>query len=402
MAVRNRPFSPGLTAWRDLAEPLVPVFLALHGAALLWADHGAAPLQWVLVAVTFLLGVVGLAGWRNTVAIECRAWLLLLVTWLLLYLGGGPAVFFALWYFLLSPVYAPVFRGPAGFVYPITVGLGYMSLGWIENNPLPLPVLLGRATVMTVTGLLVAVISAGQRENFEKLAAAKNAFIASVSHQLRTPLTAVVGFTAELSKRFDSMTRSEIEEFASVAHRQATEVAHIVEDLLVAARAQIDQVTVSVEPVDVRSVVESVTAETIRLHELASSFVISGAATALTDRRRLRQILRNLFTNALRHGGPHIEVQIGVDAGRVVVEVIDDGPGVDRHEMVHIFEPYQTFHQDQGVTGSIGLGLFVSRTLAELIGGALHYRRRPGETVFRLELPLSPLFDPVSTMVQED
>ncbi len=398
MAVRNRPFSPGLTAWRDLAEPLVPIFLAVHGAALLWADHGAAPLQWVLVGVTFLLGVAGLAGWRNTVAVEFRAWLLLLVTWQLLYLGGGPAVFFALWYFLLSPVYAPVFRGHAGLVYPITVGLGYVSLGWIENNPLPLPVLLGRATVMTVTGLLVAVISAGQRETFEKLAATKNAFIAAVSHELRTPLTAVVGFTAELSKRFDSMTRSEIEEFASVAHRQATEVAHIVEDLLVAARAEIDQVTVSVEPVDVRSVVESVTADTIRLHELASPFVISGAATALTDRVRLRQILRNLLTNALQHGGPNIEVQIGVDAGRVVVEVIDDGPGVDRHEITHIFEPYQTFHQHQGVTGSIGLGLFVSRTLAELMGGTLEYRHRPGETVFRLELPLSPVIDPISML----
>ncbi len=396
-------FSQVSAGWRDLAEPVVPIFLALHGAALLWADHGATPRQWTLVGVTFLLGVSGLAGWRTPVAIGFRAWLLILVTWQLLYLGGGPAAFFTLWYFLLSPVYSLALGGNTSFVYPLAVGGGYLSLVLVDEGGLPIPVLWGRATVITGTGLLVAAISALQRHTFESITAAKDEFIASVSHELRTPLTAVVGFTAELSERFDSMTRTEIEEFASVAHRQATEVAHIVEDLLVAARADTDQVSVSVEPVDVRSVVESVTAETIRLHELSpSSFVISGAATALTDRGRFRQILRNLLTNALQHGGPNIEVQIGVDAGRVVVEVIDDGPGVDRHEMAHIFEPYQSFHQHQGVTGSIGLGLFVSRTLAELMGGTLEYRHRPGETTFRLELPLSPVIDPISTMAQED
>lgn len=400
MTTRDAATSKFSTWPRSVAEPTVPIFLALHGTTLLWIDRGAAPLQWLLVGVTFLLGMSGLAGWRSSVAIEFRAWMLVLVTWQLLYLGGGPATFFTLWYFLLSPAYSLALGNRISFVYPPAIGTAYLTVALFGADHLPTPVLWGRAGVMTATGLLVANISAMQRHGMENLVATKDEFIASVSHSLRTPLTAVVGFTAELSNHLTTMNQAEIEEFASVAHRQATEMSHIVEDLLVAARADIDHVSVVVETVDLRDAVEAVASEVFRIHDRpVSALAIFGEATAAADPTRVRHILRNLIVNALHHGGPHVEVRIGMGDGRTLIEVADDGTGVPDHEIPHLFEPYRRFQDSQGVTGSIGLGLFVSRTLAELMGGAVGYRRQSGETVFRLELPPSPVTETLSTEI---
>ncbi|MDP3984118.1 MAG: HAMP domain-containing sensor histidine kinase [Acidimicrobiia bacterium] len=376
--------------WHAYAEPLVPVFLAGHGAALLSTGTQAPPLEWTLIGVTFLLGAAGLAGWRTPTSVSLRAWFLVALTWQLLALTGGVTGFFTLWYFLLAPIYSLALGGFASFSYPIVIGLGYLALAPLTVDGLPGPVLWGRATVITATGLLVAGISAAQRRAFEEAAASKDEFITSVSHELRTPLTVVVGLTAELRERVSDLTDSDAQEFASVAHGQATEVAHIIDNLLVAARADIHQLTVITDAVDLRAEVEAVVAEVAQLHDLPRSRVIvSGEVAVAADPTRVRQILRNLVANAFWYGGAHIEMRIGAHAGRGVVEAVDDGPGIPEGEVSHLFEHYRRFREHQGRPASIGLGLFVSRTLADLMGGTLSYQRGAGWTVFRLELPLS-------------
>jgi signal transduction histidine kinase len=110
-------------------------------------------------------------------------------------------------------------------------------------------------------------------------------------------------------------------------------------------------------------------------------------AVALCDPARLRQVLRNLLTNAERYGGPNVAVVVDTEGDdSVVVDVVDDGPGIPPHDWDRIFEPYQRAHEAPGQPDSVGVGLAISRQLATLMGGTLDYRY-DGRSVFRLRLP---------------
>ncbi len=207
---------------------------------------------------------------------------------------------------------------------------------------------------------------------------AKDEFVANVSHELRTPLTAVIGLTSELVHG-GSLRDSERAELLQLVASQASEMSNIVDDLLVAARAEVGTVSVELQPVDL-------------VDELRSTIDGLGVAVAvpdvtpppvLADPHRVRQILRNLLTNAQRYGGPHCRVVVGSAGSTVWLEVRDDGVGIPDDEAERIFEPYVT----AGGKESVGLGLAVARQLATLMGGVLAHERSAAETVFRLQLP---------------
>ena len=107
------------------------------------------------------------------------------------------------------------------------------------------------------------------------------------------------------------------------------------------------------------------------------------------DRVRVGQILRNLVTNATRYGGTQRSIHVSRTETAGVVEVHDDGTGIPFEERERIFEPYTRAHDRPGMTASVGLGLAVSRQLAELMGGNLEYHGDQGHSVFRLTLPLA-------------
>jgi signal transduction histidine kinase len=107
---------------------------------------------------------------------------------------------------------------------------------------------------------------------------------------------------------------------------------------------------------------------------------------AIGDPFRVRQILRNLLTNALRYGGDHIELAAGERDGRAFLEVIDDGDGIGVTDPAVVFLPYYRLSDVSTMPASVGLGLTVAKDLAELMGGTLVYERRDERTVFRLEL----------------
>lgn len=225
------------------------------------------------------------------------------------------------------------------------------------------------------------------RMQLERLVRSKDEFVASVSHELRTPLTAVVGLSHELSEGFKRFGEDERREFVALIAEQSSEVAHIVEDLLVAARSDIGTVTVVERPTDVKGTVQQVL-DGLNTDWSARLKITGPDATALADPGRLRQIMRNLITNAVRYGGPTVAIEIVQDVNSVVVSVRDDGVGIPAEARDEIFEPYVSAHDRRGQPASVGLGLTVSRDLARLMGGDLEYRYRNGWSVFELTLPV--------------
>jgi signal transduction histidine kinase len=114
--------------------------------------------------------------------------------------------------------------------------------------------------------------------------------------------------------------------------------------------------------------------------------IVGEPVTALGDPGRVRQIIRNLLTNAVRYGGDHIEVRMHTDRSIAYIQVCDDGPGVPEQDRETIFEPYHRSHTTPGQPGSVGLGLTVSRALARLMGGDLTYHYEDRGSIFEVAL----------------
>ena len=248
----------------------------------------------------------------------------------------------------------------------------------------------GRLNLENVVIALVDITDLRRAERrLQELVKSKDQFIASVSHELRTPLTAVVGLTDELRNHHSTFSQPERQEFMDLIAEQAADVANIVEDLLVAARADIGAVTLAPKEIDIAATVRALAETTGDAAGPGLELPSNGHLHALADESRVRQILRNLLSNARRYGGPNITVRAGRDASKVWIEVGDDGPGISETDRDRIFEPYTTAHPVSGVTAAVGLGLTVSRQLARLMSGDLTYRCEEGESTFRLSLPVS-------------
>lgn len=232
------------------------------------------------------------------------------------------------------------------------------------------------ATLANVTAL---------KEQLEEVVKSKDQFVASVSHELRTPLTAVLGFAEELENNLEAYTPADLGQFIGLIARESNILSHIIEDLLVAARADIGTLAMHPQEVDVEHLIREVLdADRDRA---SGQIELRGGAMAFADPLRLRQIVRNLVTNARRYGGDAILIEVEQLADLTTIAVIDDGPGVPEERKDAIFDAYERGHTDTIQPGSVGLGLAVSRQLARMMGGDILYRRHNDTTRFEVTVP---------------
>ena len=215
----------------------------------------------------------------------------------------------------------------------------------------------------------------------------KSRFVAAVSHELRTPLTAVMGLSSTLASQTHELSYEDITEFSMMIHSSADELATLVSDLLTAARMQAGSLVI--EPDNL--LINELAAASIEdlPADIASKVALYAdeEVIAWADDVRVRQIIRNLLTNAHKYGGEQIQVEACDASGFPCLRVRDNGVGVAPEFATKIFDPYQRAHTAIGTTDSVGLGLNISRELAERMGGELTYVNDDGWTVFELRLP---------------
>jgi PAS domain S-box-containing protein len=211
----------------------------------------------------------------------------------------------------------------------------------------------------------------------------KDDFIATVSHELRNPLAAMLGLGQELADHYDSFTDDERREMAQMIARQADDASWLIEDLLVAYRHNLSQVSVSPQEFDVTKEIERVL-EVVD-HPIGIR-VFQGSPRLLADPRRTRQILRNLVSNAMRYGGEEMQVSIAKAGDRLEVQVQDSGERIPHDDVERIFRAYER-GRGPSHAASVGLGLNVARRLSRLMDGDLTYRYEDGWSSFVLSLP---------------
>lgn len=223
------------------------------------------------------------------------------------------------------------------------------------------------------------------KSRLEDVVRSKDQLIASVSHELRTPLTGIIGLAGILHETAVGQLDGESLEMLGMVVEQATELSNIIEDLLAQAKADNGSLKVIASYLDIAQEVESLL--NVARTDDVEVRVLSNITTAYADPLRLRQILRNLLTNAGRYGGDKRWIEIDSNSEAMILRMCDNGPGVPEAMAISIFEPYRSAHEAQVQPGSVGLGLAVSRTIARLMGGDLRYARVNDTTVFTLLLP---------------
>lgn len=235
----------------------------------------------------------------------------------------------------------------------------------------------------------------------------REAFIDVISHELRTPITTILG-TTELLSRPGRIEDPEVRAAMLADTKAESErLYRLVEDLLVLGRVERGRLVADAEPIQLQRVLERVVAEAaselpsihVTLEMQPDLPIVSGEATYI------EQILRNLLENAAKYSPPGSAVVVRADAAdatEVVVRVLDEGPGIPGSSLPHIFD---LFYRDPSVartaSGS-GIGLFVCRSLAEAQGGRIAVTERPeggAEFLFSLPVLTSDEADELATAV---
>jgi signal transduction histidine kinase/AmiR/NasT family two-component response regulator len=223
---------------------------------------------------------------------------------------------------------------------------------------------------------------------------AKDEFLATLSHELRTPMTAIMGWSQMLGEEeLDAQTH---EMAVDAIRKSATVQAQLIDDLLDVSRITAGKMKIEPEPVELAHVVQSAI-DTVRSAAEAKSVAISSQiATGIWvngDERRLQQVVWNLLTNAVKFTpeGGEVFVDLREETTTAAVEVRDTGQGIDPEFMPHIFERFR--QADSSTTRphmGLGLGLAIVRHLVELHGGTIGAESK-GEgrgSTFRVRLPL--------------
>ncbi|MGW1838400.1 ATP-binding protein [Streptomyces sp. NPDC002067] len=222
----------------------------------------------------------------------------------------------------------------------------------------------------------------------------KSQFMTALGHEIRTPLHAVVGFGEMLSSGALGPERSR--EALDRMRSAAGHLVDLVDDLSDVAAIEARALRLRAEPVPVGALLTDVHGLLANAADEASvtfgTELPEGAPAVIGDERRLRQVLLNLATNAIKYNRPGGRVTLGTapaDDGRLSLVVTDDGPGIPRHLQHRLFVPFDRLGAERGKNPGSGLGLHVTKGLVDGMGGELAIEsggEAPG-TVARVTLP---------------
>jgi PAS domain S-box-containing protein len=240
-------------------------------------------------------------------------------------------------------------------------------------------------TVSTIADVTDDVLHADElrnaREAAESASAAKSEFLSSMSHELRTPLNAILGFAQLLERdRRQPLSERQIERLQHVL-RGGEHLLKLIDDVLDLSRIEAGRITMSPEPVNAREVLGEVVAT---LEPMATRAGIAIEAPAgggdlprlLADRTRVAQILMNFGSNAIKYGkqGGHVRFAIAQpDPTCLRITVTDDGLGIAADKQAKLFEPFQRAGQETGPIEGTGIGLTITKRLAEMMKGRVGF-----------------------------
>jgi K+-sensing histidine kinase KdpD len=216
-----------------------------------------------------------------------------------------------------------------------------------------------------------------------KLSASKDDLLAGVSHQLRTPLTGIYGM-ADILADDNDVDKQTVHEFVGAIRTEAQELDRMLADILAASRLDASSITFKNESILV-TIVVSRAVEPLRKSGVDVDVDVDDSVLVTADAERVIHILRNLVTNAHKHGGPQLKVE--ACGGEAEVDIVVSDGGDETLASSALFADFANGGVGALTSGSVGLGLSVARRLARGMGGDVRYERQGGRNRFVVRLP---------------
>ncbi|HEV2590694.1 MAG TPA: ATP-binding protein [Gaiellaceae bacterium] len=282
---------------------------------------------------------------------------------------------------------------------PLLVGarvIGMLSLSRTEadafaNHEIELITLLGRLAASAVQNIRAYDSERRTVEELRRLSALRADFVSLVSHEMRSPMAAVIGAARTLEQRWRELTPDQREAFLGLIADETTRLAALIGDVLDTSRIDAGTFSFRFADVDVSALVnEAVASATLAQSEIPVVLDVRPDLPQVRgDSERLRQVLGNLIDNAVKYSpdGESVEVRAAAYDHAVVVSVHDRGPGIAHDDQRLIFEKFGRVSTGNSKPGT-GLGLYIARSIAEAHGGSLEVASSVGRgSTFTLRLP---------------
>lgn len=225
----------------------------------------------------------------------------------------------------------------------------------------------------------------------------KNRFLMSMSHEFRTPLNAVMGFSELLSGDARNPLPPVQERYVQHIKASGDRLLHLVDDLIDLSRIDLNAFEVALEVVDARRLAQNclddVRGEADEA-QLQVDFTAPDRVEVLANATKLRYVLKCLMVNAIRYNRPDGRVSVSVksaDDGRVAISVADTGVGIADAMIPRLFQPFDRLGHEGSATTGAGIGLTLSKRLVEAMSGTIEVASRKGVgSTFVVRLPAAP------------
>lgn len=217
-------------------------------------------------------------------------------------------------------------------------------------------------------------------------------FISMLAHELRGPMTTVMGFGYTLRDSGDKLTEDKKHHVISTMVRETERLSRMVTDLLDLSRMEAGTLKYELEPVDIKEFAHGLleTHQSLRAEHFLEMQFTDDLPKIVADRDRLHQVFMNLLTNATRYSpeGTTITLRAANEEGRVRIEVEDQGIGIQKEDADRIFEKFAMLPKPSWVKKGTGLGLFITKTMVDAMGGRIWVESEPGKgSTFVFTLP---------------
>jgi signal transduction histidine kinase len=221
----------------------------------------------------------------------------------------------------------------------------------------------------------------------------KSMFIASMSHELRTPLNSIIGFSGVILQGIAGEITEEQRKQLTIVKRSANYLLGLINDIIDVSKIEADKVELAIERFDLPSLVREVK-ESFTLaaqeHGLALALATPDSLTIESDKRRVKQILVNFVSNAVKFTDQgKIEIKVAKRGEVVEISVMDTGIGIREEDMGHLLKAFSRIHTEGRIREGSGLGLYLSMKIAILLGGEISAESEFGKgSTFTFILPL--------------
>jgi signal transduction histidine kinase len=291
---------------------------------------------------------------------------------------------------LRSEIVAPLLVGsrPIGMI-----ALSRTEIDAFTKDDVEMISLLGRLAATAVQNIRAYEAEHHTVEELRRLSALRADFVSLVSHELRSPMAAVIGAARTLQERWRTLSPDQREAFLALIADETNRLAILIGDVLHTSQIEAGTFSYSFSDVDLSRLVEdAVSMAAIGQDEVRINASVSSSLPNIRgDRERLRQVLGNLLENAIKYspGGGEVAVHAHPENGVVKISVVDNGPGIPHDQQRLIFEKFGRADIAGGSKPGTGLGLFIARSIAEAHGGTIDVRSSPDEgSTFTLTLPV--------------